>query len=117
MIAVPESDDDLLAECETETFRSRGKGGQHVNKVETAVRLRHKPSGIVVSSQKERSQWQNKRNCLAKLRRAIDRLNYKPPKRIPTKVPAGVLHHIREEKIKLSEKKKARRENRSADES
>ena len=109
MIAIPEFDDDLLAECDVETFRSRGKGGQHVNKVETAVRLRHKPSGIVVSSQKERSQYQNKRNCLVKLRRAIERLNYKPPKRIPTKVPAAVLHHIREEKIKLSDKKKTRK--------
>ena len=109
MIAIPESDDDLLAECVVETYRSSGKGGQHVNKVETAVRLRHGPSGIVVSSQKERSQWQNKRNCLMKLRRAIDRLNYKPPRRIPTKVPISVIHHIRDEKIKLSEKKKTRK--------
>jgi protein subunit release factor B len=115
MITVPESDDELLAECQVETFRSSGKGGQHVNKVETAVRLRHGPSGIVVSSQKERSQYQNKRNCLEKLRRAIDRMNYRPPKRIPTKVPNSAVHAGREEKIRQSEKKKSRKESRKVD--
>jgi ribosome-associated protein len=116
MIPVPETDEDLLAECEVDTFRSSGKGGQHVNKVETAVRLRHIPSGIVVSSQKERSQYRNKRNCLDKLRRAIARMNYRPPKRVPTKVPAAAVRVHREEKKKLSEKKRDRRDSRSSQE-
>ena len=89
MISVPASDDDLLKECEVETFRSSGPGGQHVNKTESAVRLRHLPSGIVVSSQQERSQHRNKAICLKKLREKIEKLNYRAPRRIPTRVSRG----------------------------
>jgi len=53
---------------EMQVFRSSGAGGQHINKTSSAVRLIHKATGIVVACQTERSQFQNKENCLRMLR-------------------------------------------------
>ena len=56
------------ADIEMQVFRSSGAGGQHINKTSSAVRLIHKPTGIVVSSQQERSQFQNRDTCMKMLR-------------------------------------------------
>lgn len=108
MISLPESDEDLLRECEVETFRSSGPGGQHVNKTESAVRLRHSPSGVVVTSQEERSQHRNKANCLQKLRRRIEQLNYRAPKRVPTRVSKAAKARTLEEKTRRGRIKRMR---------
>ncbi len=108
-IILPEDNDALLAECRIDTYRASGSGGQHVNVTDSAVRLSHIPTGIVVVSQKERSQHLNKLDCLEKLRKVVEKLNYRKPKRIKTKIPRSVKEKNLDKKAKESAKKRLRK--------
>tara|TARA_X000001036_G_scaffold184387_1_gene174163 strand:+ start:102 stop:446 length:345 start_codon:yes stop_codon:yes gene_type:complete len=99
MIKVPRIEN-LLKECRVDTFRASGKGGQHVNKVESAIRLTHHPTGIIITCQDERSQYRNKEIAVRRLHKKLMELNQKPKKRIPTKVTrASKVKRIKSKKI------------------
>lgn len=105
----PASDDALLAECDVETLSAGTKGGQRANKVETGVRLTHRPSGIRVQRRTSRSQFRNKALALAELRRRLEELNKPKPVRVATKPTRASRRRRVEAKKRRSEKKENRR--------
>ena len=76
---------DLLKEVQIQTLRGSGPGGQHRNKVETAVRIVHIPTGITVTASEHRSQLRNKKLALERLQTRLDVRNKKPKPRVNTR--------------------------------
>ena len=93
------SDAQLLAECDLHLHRVRGPGGQHRNKVSSAVRLCHRPSGLVVTASERRSQHENKANALHRLREALA-ISFRAPPPPQIVWPESV--QIRDQQLKVS---------------
>jgi hypothetical protein len=87
------SDAQLLAQCEVDTYRASGPGGQKRNKTSSAVRLRHPPSGLIVIAEESRSQHENRARALRRLRQAVY-LSIREP--APPQVVAGALAPARD---------------------
>jgi protein subunit release factor A len=112
---IPRDDAALLAECRVDTFRSGGSGGQHQNTSDSGVRLVHLPTGIRSESRSERSQLQNRRRALARLREKLEALHHRDRPRIPTRVPRSQKRKRLENKRHHARKKELRRRPRRRD--
>ncbi len=106
---LPGEAEDLLDECDTSYFQSSGPGGQHKNRSRTAVRLLHRPSGIVVIGRRQRSQRQNLRDALERLHRRLEALLRPAVERRPTKPGKAAKKRRMDAKRRRSDVKKLRR--------
>ncbi|HUJ80196.1 MAG TPA: peptide chain release factor-like protein [Nitrospiria bacterium] len=99
----------IKAHTQVTFFRSGGPGGQHRNKVETAVRLVHEPSGVTVVAAGERSRVRNLETAFQRLQRKLIARSAVPRARVPTRVPTAVRAARREAKHRRATLKTLRR--------
>ncbi len=95
----------LLAECEVEVFVAGGPGGQHRNKTASGVRLTHPPTELSVTATERRSQGQNRRVALERLREGLAQLSFVPKARHKTRPTRGSKERRLKEKRVASERK------------
>jgi protein subunit release factor A len=98
----------LEREVEIDVFRASGPGGQHVNKTESALRLTHWPSGVVVVAQDSPSQHRNREIAFERLAARLAKLNYVPKKRVATKPTAASRRRRIEAKKQTGARKRLR---------
>lgn len=103
------SSDELARDCEVEVFHAHGPGGQGVNTSDSAVRMRHVPTGIVVVSRESRSQYRNRQLCLQKIHAELERRAIPPTRRIKTKPTKGSQQRRLKAKRERAEVKQSRR--------
>ena len=101
--------DELARQCRAEAFHASGPGGQGVNTADSAVRMRHVPTGITVVSREARSQLQNRERCLQKIRAELARRARKPKTRHATKPTRASVRKRLDEKNRHSQLKRMRR--------
>ena len=107
---IPEHLERLLRQCDVETYRSSGPGGQKKNKTESSVRIRHRPSGIVRIATESRSQARNRMVALERVYKALEARARRRTPRIPTKPTRAARERRVDEKRIASVKKRLRRE-------
>lgn len=96
------------SDLEIEFFRASGPGGQHRNTTDSAVRIKHIPTGIVVQASESRSQFRNRSVALTRLKEELERRLRKSKRRISTKVTPGARERRLESKRKTGAKKRLR---------
>jgi len=101
-------DASLLAECDVQSFVASGPGGQHRNKTETGVRIRHRPTGLQVTATERRSQLMNRVAALERLRERLAKAAFVQKARRTTKVPRSSKRRRLESKRHQSDKKRGR---------
>ncbi len=101
--------EDLENEVEVSVYQASGPGGQHRNRTYSAVRLKHLPTGIVVTAGDSRSQLRNRKIALERLARRLAEHFHEDPPRKPTKKRTSVRQRERQERVRESQKKRSRR--------